>query len=99
MALAAAGCPSFGRELDPVALLEAGPAGAVGADPPVMHVRGRDAYAGPEGRQRPAAIGEGDAAWRELLEALRDADYGGFISVEGGSREARVALGRLRALA
>jgi sugar phosphate isomerase/epimerase len=95
--LASAACPLFGRELDPVAVLAEGPDSAVTSEPAVLHVRGRDALAGPEGRTRPAKLGEGDVNWPELLEMLRDADFGGFISLEGTSREASSALERLRA--
>jgi sugar phosphate isomerase/epimerase len=94
--LTSAACPMFARELDPVAALSEGPATLAAMDPPVRHVRGRDALAGPEGRTRVARVGEGDVNWPELLEALADADYGGFVSLEGPAADAGAALRRLR---
>ena len=95
--LRSAGCPLFFRELDPASSVEEGPASLVAIKPAVLHVRGTDAQA-VSGKTRPAAPGQGDANWPELLEALRDADYTGFITVEGPLNEATGVLRRLRCL-
>ena len=94
--LASTACPLFARELDPAAALSEGPASVVAMEPFILHVRGRDALAGPEGRTRAVKVGEGDVNWPELLEALADADFRGFVSMEGRPADARAALKRLR---
>lgn len=84
-ALTAAKCPSFGVDLDPVAILRddwlldeifsrLGPL--------VRHVRARDALAGANGRTKPAPIGQGSTHWPELLAALDAASYRGWITID-----------------
>ena len=80
-ALAAARCPWFGIDLDPVAILR----DAWTADEIfsrfgglIRHVRARDATAGSDRRTRPAVIGQGSTNWAELLANLDDAGYRGM---------------------
>ena len=84
-ALRAAGCPWFGVDLDPVALLrdewEADEVFSRLGDL-VRHVRVRDAVGGAGGRTRPAVVGKGDTVWPELLARLHDADYHGWLTVD-----------------
>ncbi len=96
--LLAAACPLFGRELDPVAALEEGPAGVVAQEPSVLHVRGRDAWRGAGGKTRPAPLGEGDVDWPELTRALADAAFAGFVSLELAPSAVAPALERLRTM-
>jgi sugar phosphate isomerase/epimerase len=84
-ALVAARCPWFGVDLDPVATLR---------DPwpldeimsrlanQIRHVRAKDAIAGDQGRTKPAVIARGDVKWRDLLAALEQAGYSGWLSVD-----------------
>ena len=84
-ALRAAGCPWFGVDLDPVALLrDEWPADEVFSrlGDLVRHVRVRDAVGGAGGRTRPAVVGKGDTVWPELLARLHDADYHGWLTVD-----------------
>jgi sugar phosphate isomerase/epimerase len=84
-ALRAVDCPWFGLDLDPVAILrdEWQPdeifsrLGML-----VRHVRARDAVSGAGGRTRPAAIGQGNTDWPELLARLDEAAYHGPITVD-----------------
>ncbi|MGF1634124.1 MAG: sugar phosphate isomerase/epimerase family protein [Phycisphaerae bacterium] len=80
-----AACPSFGYDLDPVALV-ADPAEAeavfgmlVG---PILHVRGRDGQRGDAGRTRLTPVGKGEVQWGRLAGLLDDAGYHGFVSVD-----------------
>jgi sugar phosphate isomerase/epimerase len=84
-ALSVARCPWFGVDLDPVAILRDDWSrdeifSALG--PLVRHVRARDAAAGPDKRTKPMVIGRGDTNWSDLLRALDEAGYGGFISLD-----------------
>ncbi|HEX8911695.1 MAG TPA: TIM barrel protein [Humisphaera sp.] len=84
-ALRAVDCPWFGIDLDPVALLrDEWDADAVFSrvGPLVRHVRARDALRGTGGRTRPAAVGQGDTAWPELLAKLDDAGYHGPVTID-----------------
>lgn len=93
--LAEVDCPLFGRELDPAASLDETPADLVAIEPPLLHVRGTDAHAA-GGKSRPAPLGEGDAGWPDLLHALGDADYHGFITLDGPPASTAALLPRLR---
>jgi len=84
-ALSAARCPWFGVDLDPIATLrDQWPLDEIMSrlGSLVRHVRGRDAVVGAEGRTKPAVIARGDVKWRELLNALSDAGYHGWITVD-----------------
>jgi sugar phosphate isomerase/epimerase len=93
-ALRAAACPSFGVDLDPVAVLR----DEWGVDEIlsrlgnlVRHVRGRDAVAGTGGRARPAVVGAGSTDWGELLADLDAAGYGGWLTLDPVELTDRVA--------
>lgn len=84
-ALRAAGCPWFGVDLDPAAVLS----DAWNLDeifsrlgPLIRHVRARDAIGGADRRTRPAPVGRGDTDWLALLANLHDADYTGWITID-----------------
>jgi len=84
-ALLAAGCPWFGVDLDPVALLRdewSFDEAFSRLGPHLRHVRGRDALAGADRRTKPAAIGQGSTDWRELVALLDDAGYRGWITID-----------------
>lgn len=84
-ALLAAGCPWFGVDLDPVAVLrDEWPADEVFSrlGPHLRHVRGRDALAGADRRTKPTLIGQGSTDWRQLLALLDDAGYRGWITID-----------------
>ncbi len=78
-------CPWFGVDFDPSLLLrdewsltdlfdEVGPL--------IRHVRARDAVKGEDRRTRPAIIGRGDVAWRDVLHHLDDAGYNNSITID-----------------
>ena len=84
-ALKIAGCPWFGIDLDPVAILRddwdhdeifsrLGEA--------IRHVRGRDALLGADRRTKPAAVGQGSVDWGRLLMDLEAAGYTGWITLD-----------------
>ena len=84
-ALASAACPSFGVDLDPVAILrDDWPIDEVfsrlGAL--VRHVRARDALVGADRRTQQAPIGRGSTNWEEFLAALDSAGYSGWITID-----------------
>lgn len=83
--MAAASCPWFGIDLDPVALLRDGADldktfDAIG--PLIRHVRARDAVLGAGHRTRPAAIGLGGVDWPHLLANLDAAGYYGWLTID-----------------
>ncbi|MDB5354485.1 MAG: Xylose isomerase protein barrel [Phycisphaerales bacterium] len=95
-----AGCPWFGIDFDPVAVLRDewdldetfSRLGAL-----VRHVRARDAVKGADRRTRPAVVGQGDTDWGTLLANLGAADYRGWITIdptELPDRHAAAAVGR-----
>jgi sugar phosphate isomerase/epimerase len=83
--LRGAGCPWFGVDLDPVAILRdewpldeaLSRLGAL-----IRHVRGRDATRGLDRRTAAAAIGSGSTDWGELLNALDAAGYQGWLTID-----------------
>ncbi len=84
-ALKRAGCPWFGVDLDPVALLrDEWPIDEVFSrlGPHVRHVRARDATRGAGGRTSPAVIGAGSTNWPELLSDLDAGGYHGWITID-----------------
>ena len=103
-ALRKADCPWFGVELDPVAILR----DRWGTDevftrlgPQVRLVRARDASVGHDRRTRPAAIGQGDVDWSQLVALLDEAGYSGWLAVDPLELPDRIAgaregLGELR---
>jgi sugar phosphate isomerase/epimerase len=83
--LAAARCPWFGINLDPVSILrDSWEMDHVFAElgPLIHHVRGRDAVAGADKRTKPASIGRGDTRWDHLLGNLEAADFHGWITLD-----------------
>src|SRR5688572_6476171 len=93
-AIAAARCPWFGVDLDPVSILRDAWSsdeifsrfGAL-----IRHVRARDATAGADRRTRPAVIGQGSTNWGELLSSLDDAGYRGWLTIDPLELPDRVA--------
>ena len=84
-AIAAARCPWFGVDLDPVAILrDAWPADEIFSrlGGLIRHVRARDASVGADRRTRPAPIGHGSTNWGELLAKLDDAGYRGWLTID-----------------
>jgi sugar phosphate isomerase/epimerase len=84
-ALKSAGCPWFGIDLDPVAML----IDEWSADEIfsrigglIRHVRGREAIAGADRRTKPAAIGNGSVDWRRLFGGLEGAGFRGWITID-----------------
>ena len=78
-------CPWFGYEFDTVALLRDDWSiddlfTAVATD--IRQVRARDAIRGEDRRTKPAIIGRGDVAWRNVLNMLKDAAYHGAITLD-----------------
>jgi sugar phosphate isomerase/epimerase len=84
-ALAAARCPWFGVNLDPVSILRDGMnmdevfarLGSL-----VRHVRARDAVVGADKRTKPASVGRGDTKWDHLLSNLEGAGYHSWITFD-----------------
>jgi sugar phosphate isomerase/epimerase len=83
--VAAAACPWFGYDLDPVAVLRdswdldetfARFAGQI------SHVRARDAVRGSGGRTKPAVIGQGSIDWPHLRANLDAAGYHGWLTID-----------------
>jgi sugar phosphate isomerase/epimerase len=95
--LYAAGCPWFGVDLDPVALLrdewEADEVFSRMATL-IRQVRIRDAVGGAGGRTRPAAVGAGDTDWPELLARLEESHYHGWLTVDPTELSDRPAAAR-----
>jgi sugar phosphate isomerase/epimerase len=84
-ALAAARCPWFGIDLDPVAILrDAWEMREIFSrmGPLVRHVRARDALTGADRRTKPMLIGKGNVEWDQLFGDLDSADYHGWITVD-----------------
>jgi sugar phosphate isomerase/epimerase len=78
-------CPWFGIDLDPVALLrDTWPTDEIFSHlgQILRHVRGKDAVAGSEARTKPAILARGDVKWRDILDALDGAGYGGWITID-----------------
>ncbi len=93
-ALSAAGCPWFGVDLDPVAVLrDAWPADEIFSQlgPLIRHVRGRDAVCGAGRRTKPTSIGRGDTKWDEMLSNLEGAGYHGWITLDSIDLSDRLA--------
>jgi sugar phosphate isomerase/epimerase len=85
-ALSAAGCPYFGLDLDPVAVLrepvwtlEEALAAFTGR---VLHVRARDGLKGTGGRTQSAELGRGHTDWVRLFRLLEDASFKGPVVVD-----------------
>jgi sugar phosphate isomerase/epimerase len=81
----ATGCPWFGIDLDPVALLRDAWTtdeifSALGGS--IRHVRARDAARGADNRTKPLVIGQGDTTWNALLQNLDATGYHGFVTVD-----------------
>lgn len=104
-AVTSAGCPWFGVDLDPVAVLRdtwdldetfARFAGQI------SHVRARDAILGSMGRTKAAVVGSGEVPWDHLRANLDAAGYKGWVTIDpvdladrlGGVREALTVLKR-----
>src|ERR1019366_9155650 len=84
-ALAAARCPWFGIDLDPVAILrDAWEMRELFSrmGPLVRHVRAHDALTGADRRTKPMVIGKGNVEWEQLFSDLEAADYHGWITVD-----------------
>ncbi|MGE5610404.1 MAG: sugar phosphate isomerase/epimerase family protein [Bacillota bacterium] len=84
-ALKAAHCPWFAVDLDPVAMLrDEWPSDEVfsSVGTLVRHVRARDAIRGADRRTKPTMIGQGSSNWGELLAALDDAGFQGWITID-----------------
>ncbi len=83
--LSSAGCPWFGVDLDPVALLRDTMSkhdAFTALGPSVRHVRVRDAVRGTDHRTRATVVGSGDTNWSELAALLDDAGYHGWFTLD-----------------
>lgn len=96
--LEAAGCPWFGVDLDPVAIVR----DAWDLDQVfsrlgglIRHVRARDAIGGAGGRTMPAPIGRGDLDWAKLISALHESDYSGWITIDPVDLPDRIAAAKI----
>lgn len=84
-ALQRVACPWFGVDLDPIAILrDDWDVDAIFSrlGPLIRHVRARDAALGAEKRTKPLPIGRGDTNWGQLLDALHDTDYRGWLTID-----------------
>jgi sugar phosphate isomerase/epimerase len=84
-AVKAAGCPWFGIDFDPVAVLtDEWSADEVFADlgELIRHVRARDAIKGSGQRTQPTVIGQGSVDWAQTLALLDDAGYHGWVTID-----------------
>lgn len=93
-ALRTAGCPWFGVDLDPVAILRDEwdvdeTFGRLGTQ--IRHVRGRDAVRGADCRTKPAIAGQGSTDWRQFLTNLDQSGYHGWITLDPADLPARTA--------
>jgi sugar phosphate isomerase/epimerase len=96
-ALRSSACPWFGVDLDPAtALRDEWPLDEILSrlGSLVRHVRARDAVKGASHRTRPAAVGQGDVNWRELLTLLDEAGYHGWITLDPTDLPDRLAAAR-----
>ena len=90
--LARADAPLFFRELDPGGVadeLSTDVDAVLGQPPSILHVLATDAHTG-GGKSRPADVGSGDVPWQDLIAALRDADFTGWITAPDPSTATRV---------
>jgi sugar phosphate isomerase/epimerase len=83
--IVAARCPWFGVDLDTVSVLRDEWSrdeifSAVGSL--IRHVRARDAIVGSDRRTKAAVIGRGNLDWSEILGAIDESGYHGFITVD-----------------
>lgn len=79
-------CPALLYEIDTLHELREGCtfSGAVDAcQARVGHVRFRDGIGGDAGRVQPCVIGAGEVRLAEVLSVLREADYRGWLTVDG----------------
>jgi len=93
-ALKAADCPWFGVDLDPVAILRDAWSmdevfSRLGAT--IKHVRARDALVGADRRTQAATVGRGSVNWGQLLSALHEGGYQGWMTVDPMELPDRVA--------
>jgi sugar phosphate isomerase/epimerase len=103
-AVNAARCPWFGIDLDPVAVLrDRWPSDETFSrlGNLIRHVRARDAVLGTDRRTKPVEIGRGSVTWPELLGALDESDYAGWLTIDPADlpdprRAAEIGLARLR---
>ncbi len=102
-AVSAPGCPWFGVQLDPVAVLKddwtldevLSRAGVM-----VSHLRARDALSGNDRRTQPMPIGEGSTDWPALLAGLDACGFQGWATIDpldlpdraGGARTGLASL-------
>ena len=99
-ALRSVDCPSFGVNLDPVAMLrDEWDMDQVfsAAGPSIRHLRAHDAILGDRHRTQPASIGTGAVNWPQLFSNLRHADYHGWITLDTAplpNRPAAATAGR-----
>jgi sugar phosphate isomerase/epimerase len=92
--LVTAGCPWFGVDLDPVAVLrDAWDSDEVFSSLGAMirHVRARDALVGTDRRTRPAVVGQGGVDWGRFTGSLEEAGYHGPLTVDATELPDRLA--------
>jgi len=78
-------CPWFAVDLDPVSILQEGRPiddifSALG--PWIHHIRGRDGIKGSGNRTQSAPLGRGDTDWNQLLHAVDEMDYRGWLTLD-----------------
>jgi sugar phosphate isomerase/epimerase len=96
-AIAAARCPWFGIDLDPVAMLrDEMPSDEIFSmvGSLIRHVRIRDAIRGADRRTQPAVVGRGSVNWAEFLNQLDAAGYHGWRTVDPVEIADRVAAAK-----
>jgi sugar phosphate isomerase/epimerase len=78
-------CPWFAIDLDPVSILQEGrPIDEIFSrlGPWIRHIRCRDGIKGSGNRTQTAPLGRGDTDWNQLLHALDEMDYRGWLTVD-----------------
>jgi sugar phosphate isomerase/epimerase len=96
--IAAAACPWFAVDFDPVAVLrDEWPMDEAFSrlGQWIKHVRVRDAVAGMDRRTRPAPVGQGSVDWEQVRGNLEELGYSGWAVVDPTELQDRLAGARI----